>query len=332
MFRGRDIKKRIRRKLELGVEALDDRVVLSAAAPHAAAVTVAAHHPSVTARFEAAVDRLSSQFQRQLAHFNGLVNTQINRENAVYQGMLSQSVARINDGEALNGPRDEASLSQASTAVAKNLNQSLTRVDLKFNRFAQSFDNRLYRLGQQDVKAAPALEAAVIATRGNFQSAEASFISRVNDEFQEESNALQTAIGSVEKAVAASPAARVAARSTSLGAPTRSATATGSGAITSIGTTTGIGIGTGMTSGAGPTTGVVGTTATAGVAGSTGNGAFGVGSFGGTGNLVGGTPPSPVTGTTGAGVDTGLDDFGIGSGIGTGTGIDLTPNGTGLLF
>jgi hypothetical protein len=70
----------------------------------------------------------------------------------------------------------------------------------------------------------------------------------------------------------------------------------------------------------------------AGIAGTFADGAFGVGTFTGTGNLVGGTQPSPVTGSTGAGVFSGLDTFGVGSGFGMGFGIQKTPDGGSALY
>jgi hypothetical protein len=69
-----------------------------------------------------------------------------------------------------------------------------------------------------------------------------------------------------------------------------------------------------------------------GIAGTTADGAFGIGTFTGTGDLVGGTQPSPVTGSTGAGVFSGLDTFGIGSGFGMGFGIQKTPDGGSALY
>jgi hypothetical protein len=186
MFRGRNQEERTRRKAELGVEALDDRVVLSAVAMHAAAAEKAARavadRPALVARFEADVNRLQRQFERQLAHFNGLVSTQISRVNALSEGTLSQTLDRINTGEALNVPRDEAGLSRASSLVASHLNQTITQFNLRFNRFAHNLDNRLFRLGQRYVKPDPALVAAVNAVRGNFQSAEAAFNTMLNND------------------------------------------------------------------------------------------------------------------------------------------------------
>ena len=77
---------------------------------------------------------------------------------------------------------------------------------------------------------------------------------------------------------------------------------------------------------------LLGATIIAGQPGSAANGAFGVGTFTGTGDIVGGTQPSAVTGTTGAGVLTGLDTFGIGNGFGSGWGIHKTPDGAAPLY
>src|SRR5262249_28053839 len=128
------------------------------------------------------------------------------------EGTLSRTLDRINTGEALNVPGDEAGLSRASSLVASHLNQTITQFNLKFNQFAHNLDNRLFRLGQLYVKADPALQAAANPGTGTCRSAEATCNTMLNNELQAEGNGLNGAISSVQGTIAGSSATGVAAR------------------------------------------------------------------------------------------------------------------------
>jgi hypothetical protein len=343
------------------VELLEDRVVLSgisALGTHAAAAAaahVAAHpHQEVAAGLDATVNR----FDKQAA-------TQFDRASRRIDSVEATDHRAVN--RALSARTGAVQLARSTGTIAKDFGQFVARSELQWTRTAGTLDNRFDQAVQRAVTTDPALQPATTAAAANFSTTNAELGVRLVGELAAAQTDLQAAISSAEAKAAgvhahATAAAKVHAPQTATArafaaiqaavsrvhrAPViprtsaarpavRSATTAATTQVLATGplTTTQFGTGGSPINGAGlgPIPATMGTTATGGIPGSAANGAFGVGTLGGTGDLVGGTQPSPVTGTTGAGVDTGLDTFGIGTGLGVGSGIDMTPNGDGLFF
>jgi hypothetical protein len=354
MVRGQDEKKK--RRARPCVEPLDDRVVLSGAsalATHAMATAATHAHQGIIARFDATVDRFEDQA---VTNFD-LAGRRIDRSVTTNQGDVRRDAARLQNGTIPSARTAAVQLSRSTDALARALGQFADRSELRWNQTARTLDNRLDQAVGRDVGTDPALGPAAQAAEANLATRNAELASDLAQELAAARTNLQAAIGSAQAAAAAdlaarpatarpaAPAVRVVVHHASpvqhqLGvrAAVPSA-ATGTAATSPIlatGVTTAAQAGTAGSpvNGAGPglVPATMGALPTGGIAGSTGSGAFGVGTVGGNGDFVGGTAPSPVTGTTGAGVDTGLDTFGIGTGFGVGSGIDMTPNGDGPFF
>jgi hypothetical protein len=348
MIHGHDEKRKWRARPS--VEPLEDRIVpsgVSALGTHAAAAAaahVAAHpHQEVAAGLDATVNR----FDKQDA-------TQFDRASRGIDRALAT------DHRALSTRTGAVQLARSTSTIAKDFGQFVARSELQWNRTAGTLDNRFDQAVQRSVTTDPALEPAAMAAASNFSTTNAELGVRLVGELAAAQSDLQAAISSAEATAAgvrahaptARPAAAVRAAvgrahhapviniTSSVRAAVRpTATATAAAATSpflAAGVVTATQFGTGGSpvngAGLGPIPATMGTTAAGGIPGGAANGAFGVGTLGGTGDLLGGTQPSPVTGTTGAGVDTGLDTFGIGTGFGVGSGIDMTPNGDGLFF
>jgi hypothetical protein len=309
----------------------------------------------VSARLGATVSHIEQQAVTQF----GRVSRQIDHFETMDQGAVDRAAARLNEGTIPNARTAAVRVTRLADTTAKDLGRFVARTDLRWNQAARILDNRFNQAVRRDLGRNPALEPTALAAEASLMATNAELGSRLAGELAAARTTVQAAIDSAQataadvrartataRAAAAVPAARGLVHHVALvqhpapgvGAPVASA-ATGTATTTSFLaagplTTTQFGTAGAPISGTGlgPIPAAVGTLATGGVPGGAANGAFGVGTLGGTGDLVGGTQPAPVTGTTGAGVDTGLDTFGIGTGFGVGSGIDMTPNGSGLFF
>jgi hypothetical protein len=362
------------RKARPCLEPLDDRIVPSAApAPGipgaAVAVVHAVAHPHAgpVARFDAAVNRFEQQGLARFEQASRSVSHRIDRLDAMVQNAEDRATAPLDTG-ATPGTRTAAvRLTSSTVTIARAFDRFATRFEQQWNQAVRSSEDRFGRVVQRDVRTDPALGPTGLAAQANFATTEAARGRSLDGELQAARDNLQSSISSARATAAANVPARQTTTAAAQGvadlraavsrvhrAPViphpsgvRSAAtsaATGTATTTpflAAGETTMFGFGSAANgspvtaSGLGPLYTATGTVGTGGIPGSTGSGAFGVGTFGGNGDLLGGTVPSPVTGTTGAGVDTGLETFGIGNGLGFGTGIDPTPNGSegfGLLY
>ena len=357
MVHGHDERKK--RRARPGVEPLDNRVVPSgASALGTPAVAAAAHlaappHQGVATRFGATVSHIESQVMTPFDR----ASHRIDHVETIDQGAVDRAAARTIAATIPSARAAAVRLTRSTDTIARNFDQSAIRTDLRWNRTARILDDRLDQAVRRDVRRDPALEPMALAAEAHLTTLNAELGSRLAGQLAAARTNLQAAISSAQATAANVPAQRATGRPgaafrAALGrvqhapavlhpipgvrAAVRSAATATTTPFLAAGVTSATQFGTAGSpingTGLGPVPATMGTLATGGISGSAGNGAFGVGTFGGTGDLVGGTPPSPVTGTTGAGVDTGLDTFGIGTGLGVGSGIDMTPNGDGLLF
>jgi hypothetical protein len=343
------------------VEPLDDRVVPSGVtafgnhAMTAAAAHVAAHpNQGVVAQFDATINHIEQQAVTQFDR----ASRRIDHFETMERGAVDRAAARFNEGTISSARASAIQPAGSINAIARDLGRFVTHSELRWNQTARAIDNRFDRAVRRDVRNDPALEPTALAAESDLKIMTAELGNRLAGHLAAASNDLQSAMSSAQ-ATAAVVRARTATARPSVAvpaapgrvhhAPAVHPTPSARAALTSVATgtataapflaaglTTGIQSGTSGSllngAGLGPVPATVGPLAPGGIPGSVANGAFGVGTIGGIGDLIGGTPPSPVTGTTGAGVDSGLDTLGIGNGLGVGTGIDMTPNGVGLFF
>ncbi len=222
MFRGRDTKKRTRRKPELGVERLDDRVVLSAGGTHQAATAVAAravashptstNHPAVVARFETAVNHLESRFQSGYDHLSSRIAQRIDHFDAMYKSAVSRATGQIRSGATPAAVRKaDASLMRSGAAITNDLKRFTANVNRQWNSAGRSLNQRLDQLGRREVKADPALKTTVDMLKANFSAVESASKNLFDSELQTARTDLQNSVHSVNGAMASVRTAATAA-------------------------------------------------------------------------------------------------------------------------
>lgn len=189
MFRVRDQKRR-RPAATIAMEALEDRVVLSAAVA------------SVEINYLRAITQLNNQLQKRANQVQTMMTRRVARADAQYEAALSRSAVRLGSDSPAMVQRAQAQVAKASARADAKINQVAATVNRQLSSFTAQFNRRLAAVTNRFGAQNRTIQGANPYFTATFKNALSAVDTGIPAEVQAAQGAVQAAAGPVQSAVA----------------------------------------------------------------------------------------------------------------------------------